>query len=108
MTVPSVVLESRFFLVPRKSRQEAEKSKCPICFMVARNALAHECGELFCEDCWVKCQGEDERCPVCRQEGHEVAPAYANRRAIQRLQIVCPNKCGQVAWRMVVGGSKVT
>lgn len=78
------------------SAEEAEKSKCPICFMVARNALAHECGELFCEDCWVKCQGEDERCPVCRQEGHEVAPAYANRRAIQRLQIVCPNKCGQV------------
>eukprot|EP00438_Fugacium_kawagutii_P028437 Skav226821 [mRNA] locus=scaffold606:116024:125447:- [translate_table: standard] len=75
---------------------EAEKSKCPICLLVARNALAHECGELFCEDCWVRCQAEDDRCPVCRQDAQNVAPACANRRSILNLQIACPKKCGQV------------
>ncbi|CAE7396077.1 traf6-b, partial [Symbiodinium pilosum] len=39
---------------------------------------------------------EDEKCPVCRQDGSaNVAPAYANRRAILNLTMFCPNKCGQ-------------
>lgn len=76
--------------------EEAQKAKCSICLCVARDALNHECGELFCEACWIKCQAEDEKCPVCRQDGStNVAPAYANRRAILNLMMRCPNKCGQ-------------
>ncbi|CAE7567909.1 traf6-b [Symbiodinium natans] len=76
--------------------EEAQKSKCSVCLCVARDALSHGCGELFCEACWMRCQAEDEKCPVCRQDGSaNVAPAYANRRAILNLMMLCPNKCGQ-------------
>ena len=81
-----------------------------MCLLVARQALAHECGErlgveirldqglprLFCEECWVRCQAEDDRCPVCRTDGRSVAPAYASRKHIMDLQIACPKGCGQV------------
>ena len=39
---------------PASGSQEAMRSRCPICLQVAKDALAHECGELFCEMCWVR------------------------------------------------------
>ncbi|CAJ1434805.1 unnamed protein product, partial [Effrenium voratum] len=75
--------------------EEAMRSRCPICLQVAKDALAHECGELFCEMCWVRCQADDDRCPVCRQDGRQVAPAYWSRRAILDLATTCQS-CGEV------------
>ncbi|CAK8996809.1 unnamed protein product [Durusdinium trenchii] len=75
---------------------EVDKLKCPICMLVARNAMAHDCGSvLFCEMCWVKCLAEDSKCPVCRKDGSSIAPAHFERRAILNLMVKCPNNCGE-------------
>lgn len=78
------------------SEQEVERFRCPICFLVARDAMAHDCGAvLFCETCWVKCMAEDSKCSVCRKDGSTVAPAHFERRAIRNLLVKCPNGCGE-------------
>ena len=75
---------------------EVDKLKCPICMLVARNAMAHDCGSvLFCEMCWVKCLAEDSKCPVCRKDGSSIVPAHFERRAILNLMVKCPNNCGE-------------
>ena len=39
---------------------QVERFKCAICLLVARDALAHECGSvLFCESCWKKCMAKE-------------------------------------------------
>ena len=76
--------------------QDVEKFRCCICMLVARDAMAHECGAvLFCELCWVKCQARSSNCPVCRKDGSEIAKAYGDRLLIRNLLIMCPKKCGE-------------
>ena len=73
--------------------QDVEKYRCAICYQVARNAMAHECGSsLFCEGCWRQCMDKDSKCPLCRQDGSRTAPAYADRRRIHNLLVKC--NCG--------------
>jgi len=75
--------------------EDVERFKCPICLQVARNAISHDCGSaLFCELCWVISQADDEKCPVCREDGRTVAPSYFERRSIKNLMVKCPNACG--------------
>ena len=74
--------------------QDVEKFRCPICLLVARDAMAHDCGSvLFCEVCWVKCLAEDSKCPVCRNDGASIVPAHFERRSIRNLLLKC--SCGE-------------
>jgi len=72
--------------------EENEGIQCPICMLVPREAVAHSCGELFCQSCWIKCQRQDHRCSLCRQDG-DAAPAHRERRKILNMQIQCPQGC---------------
>lgn len=76
---------------------EAQKYECMICKCVARSALAPACcGELFCELCWVRCQGREARCPHCRQDTVLADAAHKDRKMIQNLEIHCSYGCGDV------------
>ncbi|CAK9041853.1 unnamed protein product [Durusdinium trenchii] len=78
-----------------RAEQDVERFRCPICMLVARDAMAHGCGSvLFCELCWLKCIAEDSKCPVCREHGSSIAPAHVERRSIKNLLVKCSNKCG--------------
>lgn len=61
---------------------------CPICLLVAREAVACACGALFCEECRAICSS----CPNCRSK-EAVHPAFRDRRAIQNLMVGCPLGC---------------
>ena len=71
-----------------------EDYRCPICLLVARDAVAHSCGKLFCAHCWAQCAVQKELCPLC-QEGGEAAPAHRDRKAILNVNIRCPLECDQ-------------
>ncbi|CAK9102726.1 unnamed protein product [Durusdinium trenchii] len=69
---------------------EAASMQCPICMCVARNAMAHDCGNLFCEICWIRWMAEDNpTCPVCRELGEGIVRAPRDRRKISNLMIRC-------------------
>mmetsp|Transcript_120735 Transcript_120735/g.337962 ORF Transcript_120735/g.337962 Transcript_120735/m.337962 type:complete len:294 (-) Transcript_120735:350-1231(-) len=74
------------------SPEQAEECKCPICLHVPYEAVAHSCGELFCQACWDTCRLRDPRCPSCRLSGSDAVPAHRERRTILNLQLVC-QKC---------------
>eukprot|EP00808_Paulinella_micropora_P004857 g46323.t1 len=67
---------------------------CPICTFVARDAVAHECGQIFCQDCFEQWASQGECCSTCRQSG-VAAPAHRDRRAIRNLEVSCSNHCGE-------------
>ncbi|CAE7335779.1 traf6, partial [Symbiodinium natans] len=72
--------------------------ECPICSMVARNAVSHDCGNsLFCSGCWNKCLASRDSCPTCNQQASisSAAPAHVDRRRIINLKIRCPNRCSE-------------
>ncbi|CAE7403285.1 traf6-b [Symbiodinium sp. CCMP2592] len=74
---------------------EVERFKCPLCLMVARDALSHHCGgSLFCDECWTRCLVRDDKCPNCREDSSTVVPAHFERRSIRNLRINCPSGCG--------------
>ena len=73
--------------------EEATGMQCPICFCVPRDALAHECGNLFCEICWTRWIAQNSRCPVCREDGVSIAKAFRDQRKILNLMIRCPLGC---------------
>jgi hypothetical protein len=94
--------------------------ECCICFGVVRDAIAHECGTLYCSghcmsvrwrcihyvqvlsnhplilaDCWsVWSKGGSKVCPTCTKPSPEHAPEYRARRAVLNLQLTCSN-CDQ-------------
>jgi len=68
-----------------------EEYMCPVCLLVAREAVACACGALFCEDCRAICTS----CPNCRSKD-SVAPSFRDRRAIQNLNVACPLGCSVV------------
>eukprot|EP00439_Symbiodinium_sp_Y106_P071401 s1715_g12.t2 len=71
--------------------EEVERFKCPICCLVARDAVSHECGaSLFCEGCWTNWMTRDHRCPSCRTDASTVAAAHFDRRTIRNLMLKCP------------------
>ena len=74
---------------------EASNLQCAICLSVARDALAHDCGNLFCEICWTRWIAESSSCPVCREEGDSVVKAPRDRRKILNLMIKCPLGCAE-------------
>eukprot|EP00913_Durusdinium_trenchii_P033997 g31824.t1 len=72
---------------------EATSMQCAICLSVARNALAHDCGNLFCELCWTRWVAENPSCPVCREAGDTIVKAPRDRRKILNLMVRCPLGC---------------
>jgi hypothetical protein len=62
---------------------------CTICHHLCKDAVAHDCGKLFCHLCWMR----QQLCPVCKKGGtpHE-APRF--RRQIQNVNVYCPLECG--------------
>lgn len=74
---------------------EAANMKCAICMCVARDALAHGCGNLFCEMCWTRWIAETDQpsCPVCRGDGDSIVTAPRDQRKILNLMIQCPLGC---------------
>lgn len=75
--------------------EEASSMQCPICLYVARDALAHDCGHLFCESCWDRWITDHRNCPVCREDGHSIVRAPRDQRKILNLKIRCPLDCGE-------------
>ena len=72
---------------------EATNMQCAICLCIARDALAHDCGNLFCEVCWTKWCETNRSCPVCREDGNTVVKAPRDQRKILNLMIKCPLGC---------------
>lgn len=74
---------------------EANSMQCPICMCVARDALAHDCGNLFCDLCWTRWIAENPSCPVCREDGQGIVRAPRDQRKILNLMIRCPLGCDE-------------
>jgi len=68
---------------------------CLICTMIPRDAVAHACGQLFCQGCWSTWQSTGRGCSQCRQPGN-ADPAHKDRRAVLNLKIYCPTGCGAI------------
>ena len=75
--------------------QEASGLQCTICLCVARDAMAHDCGNLFCEICWTRWFTKNHTCPVCRDDGNSIVRAPRDQRKILNLLVVCPFSCGE-------------
>ena len=60
--------------------------RCPICLCVAKDAVEHACGQIYCAECWFKLP-ERRRCPTCRGDGQEVRGS-ARRQCIQWLSLI--------------------
>ncbi len=60
-------------------------AKCIICLQVPRNAVAHECGVLYCSACWTP---ETTSCFQCHQKSN-VVPSYRDRKLIANLKVLC-------------------
>ena len=75
---------------------EANSMQCPVCMCVARDALAHDCGNLFCEVCWTRWISENCSCPVCREDGASIVKAPRDQRKINNLMIKCPLGCEEI------------
>ncbi|CAE7224443.1 ppi1 [Symbiodinium natans] len=75
--------------------EAAQVFNCPICMLVCRQALMHSCRVITCESCWQSSTAQDPRCPVCRQDGEPAVAAYEKRWEIDKLELKCPNGCGE-------------
>ncbi|CAK9072411.1 E3 ubiquitin-protein ligase MIB1 (DAPK-interacting protein 1) (DIP-1) (Mind bomb homolog 1) (RING-type E3 ubiquitin transferase MIB1) [Durusdinium trenchii] len=73
--------------------EEATSMQCPICMCVPRDALVHECGNLFCQICWSRWIAKNSKCPVCREDGSSIVKAFRDQRKILNLMIRCPLGC---------------
>ncbi len=62
--------------------------KCLMCLQVPQDAVAHDCGKLFCSSCWASWMTKSNQCPNCREQG-TVAPAHRDRMMIRALKIRC-------------------
>lgn len=74
---------------------EANGLLCSICLCVARDAMAHDCGNLFCQICWNRWVLKDPTCPVCREDSSSVVRAPRDQRKILNLMLRCPLQCGE-------------
>ena len=75
--------------------EKLKKYKCRSCSLVARDAVAHECGKPFCSMCWAKLQEKHSKCPDCGQDGSSTTAQFALRNEIRDLLMKCPQKCGE-------------
>lgn len=66
---------------------------CLICSLIPRDAVAHACGQLFCQACWSQWQVTARGCSKCRQSGN-ADPAHKDRRAVLNLKLFCSSGCG--------------
>jgi hypothetical protein len=76
---------------------------CPICLSVSLDAVAHECGKLYCDSCWRQWSSQGKVCPTC-QRGGDAPPAHRDRRSILNLEIRCPRSACEESFRL---GDKV-
>ena len=68
---------------------------CPVCALVPFDAVAHNCGQLFCADCWLAWRAEGKGCANCRQQG-DAAPSFRDRHNVLNFRMKCCNGCGEV------------
>ena len=61
-------------------QEPPEELYCPVCLLVARDAVSHVCGNVFCAACWEKWEKKGDRtCSLCGQGG-SVAPDYRSKK----------------------------
>jgi len=73
-----------------------EVFRCPICIDFAVNAVSTSCcQQVFCRAC-IEGIPAPKLCPMCRSDNRVVqfSEATAVQRALSRLPVECPRKCG--------------
>jgi hypothetical protein len=63
--------------------------RCFVCACIARDAVSHGCGVIFCAECWELPKDGGPPCPACGSGSVVNAPAEAARSAVMQLPFHC-------------------
>ena len=77
-----------------------DDQKCPICFLVARDAYqVNCCGQIFCHNCLMKHKQYSRWCPLCRENiGNRYFKDTKSNRNIKNLKVYCTFKDEGCSW----------
>ena len=78
----------------------AEEQKCPICFLVVRDAYqVNCCGKIMCESCLMRLLQGCETCPMCRDNiGDKYFKDTKSDQSIKSLRLFCSYRSAGCEW----------
>lgn len=71
-----------------EDQELARKFLCATCNCIARDAVSHSCGTLFCSSCW---KNKKKSYSLCCSEKDSVARDFFRRNCILDLKLRCPS-----------------